>query len=128
VQQYLIVLQTKGLFNEKRRKGFCSISFSVPQVKMLLLLAYFIVVGIMALVTLSVVVSNAESFVNDMYRYAKCNLLGYDPKCEDIRRDFEKHTSPGLICFTYLVLGCLSWVHLLFVIKVEHIKKAVICI
>ena len=78
----------------------------------------------MALVTLSVVADNAERFVHDMLRYSKCSLFGYDPKCEDIRRDFKKHTSPGLISSTYLLLGFLSWVHLLFVIQVEHIKKA----
>ena len=91
---------------------------------MLLLLTYFIVFGIMALATLSVVTDNAERLVPDMFRYSKCNQFGYDPKCEDIRRDFEKHTSPGLISSTYLLLGFLSWVHLLFVIQVEHIKKA----
>jgi len=117
-------LQTKGLFNKDKRKGLCSIKFSVPQVKMLLLLGYFIIFGIMALVTLSIVADNADDFAYDMFRYSRCNLFGYDPKCEDIRKDFEKHTSPGLISSTYLLLGLLSWVHLLFVIQVEHIKKA----
>ena len=92
--------------------------------KILLLLTYFVVFGTMALAALSVVTDNAEHFVHDMFRYSKCNLVGYDPKCEDIRRDFEKHTSPGLISSTYLLLGLLSWVHLLFVIQMEHIKKA----
>ena len=92
--------------------------------KILLLLGYFIVFGIMALVTLSVVANNADDFIYDMFRYSICNQFGYDPKCEDIRRDFEKHTSPGLISSTYLLLGLLSWVHLLFVIQVEHIKRA----
>ena len=124
VQQSLIVLQTNGLFTKKKKKGFFNIRFSVPQVKMLLLLTYFVVFGVIALATLSVVTDNAERFVHDMFRYSKCNFAGYDPKCEDIRRDFEKHTSPGLISSTYLLMGLLSWVHLLFVIQVEHIKKA----
>jgi len=96
---------------------------------MLLLLAYFIAFGIMALATLTVVVDNSDDFVHDLVRYSECNLFGYDPKCEDIRRDFEKHTSAGLICSTYLILGFLSWVHLLlFVIQVKHVRKASIWI
>jgi len=120
-----IVLQTKGLFNREKRKGFCNIRFSVPQVKILLLLAYFIIFGIVALVALSVLANNANNLVNDIIRYSVCNLFGYDPNCEDIRRDIEKHVSPGLTCSAFLLLGFLPHVHLLFAIQFEHIKKVV---
>jgi len=123
VSLILIALQTKGLIN--RGKGFCSIRFSVPQVKILLLLVYFNVFGIVALVTFSRAAANADNLVNDMVRYSVCNLLGYDPKCEDIRRDIGKHIPPELTCSNFLLLGFLPHVHLLFVIQLEHIKKAV---
>jgi len=122
---FLIVLQTKGLINRGKRKGFCSIRFSVPEVKILLLLAYFGLFGIMELVTLSVVAANVDDLVNDIIRYSVCNLFGYDPNCEDIRRDIEKHVSPGLTCSAFVILGFLPHVHLLFAIQFEHLKKAV---
>ena len=42
--------------------------------EMLLLLTYFIVFGIMALATLSVIADNAEHFVHDMFGYCILNL------------------------------------------------------
>ena len=77
----------------------------------------------MAIATLTVIAKNADDLIHDVFRYSSCNLFGYDPKCEDIRDDFEKHTSPGLVTSTILILGFFSWINLLFVIQGEHIKK-----
>ena len=78
----------------------------------------------MGLTTLTVIADDADDLVRDVFRYSKCNLFGYDPKCEDIRDDFKKHTSPGLINSTILILGFLSWVNLLFIVHTEHIQRA----
>ena len=78
----------------------------------------------MALTTLTVLADKSEYLINDVFRYSACNLFGYDPKCEDIRNDFEKHKLPGLINSTIPLLGFLSWMHLLYVIQVEHIQRA----
>ena len=44
----------------------------------------------MGLTTLTVIADDADDLIRDVFRYSKCNLFGYDPKCEDIRDDFEK--------------------------------------
>ena len=43
--------------------------------------------------------------------------------CEDIRRQFEKHLHPELDAATYVCLGVLSWIYLLFAIQVQDIKR-----
>jgi len=112
------------LFKREKGKGICGITFSVPQVKILLLLGYVFVLGIMSLLAISIDVSNADALIKDLYRYFTCNLFGFNPKCESIRTEFEKHLSPGLIISTYVQLALVSCVHLLFVIQAEDINRA----
>jgi len=112
------------LFKREKGKGICGITFSVPQFKILLLLGFVIVLGISSLLAISIDVSNADALINDLFRYFSCNLFGYNPECESIRTEFEKHLSPGLISSTYVLLALVSCVHLLFVIQAEDIKRA----
>ncbi|XP_065915301.1 uncharacterized protein [Dysidea avara] len=121
---FWIIHKTKGIFNKEKEKSFFKINFSVPQVKILLLLSYTVIFSSMAFATLTVLADNSDDLINDVFRYSACNLFGYNPKCEDIRNDFERHTSPGLINSTILLLGFLSWINLLYVIQVRHIQRA----
>ena len=51
-----------------------------------------------------------------------CQLGGYNPICEDIRRQFEKHLRPGLNGATYFFIGLITWVYLLFAIQAQDVK------
>ena len=111
------------MFKREKGKGIHGITFSVPQVKILLLLGHVIVLGITSLLAISIDVSNADALTKDLFRYFTCNLFGFNPECESIRKEFEKHLSPGLISSTYVQLALVSCVHLLFVIQAEDIKR-----
>ncbi|XP_065890808.1 uncharacterized protein [Dysidea avara] len=115
--------KTTGLF--KKEKSIWIVNFSVPEVKILLLLSYFIVFGIVSLVNFSISINEADPFLNDLFKYFACHLSGYNPECEDIRQDFEKHLKPGLSGTTYLLLALITWVHLLFAIQAQDVKKKV---
>ena len=121
---YVCILQSSGLF--KRGKTYCNfINFSVPEVKILILLSYFIIFGIMTLVNFSVSINEANPFLDDLFRYFACQLGGLNPDCEDIRRQFERHLKPELNGTTYLLTGLITWVYLLFAIQAQHVKKLV---
>ena len=121
---YVCILQSSGLF--KRGKTYCNfINFSVPEVKILILLSYFIIFGIMTLVNFSVSINEANPFLDDLFRYFACQLGGLNPDCEDIRRQFEGHLKPELNGTTYLLTGLITWVYLLFAIQAQHVKKLV---
>ena len=122
----MVLSQVHGLF--RKEKGYWSIRFSVPEVKILLLLGYFIILGITALIAISVSVRNADPLIHDLFRYFTCNLLGYSLKCEDIRKEFEAHLNPALSSVTFLQLGFLAFVHILFAIRVQDVKKVMQCI
>ena len=114
-----IVLQNYGLV----KRGRNCINFSVPEVKILIVVSCFIVFATVALVNLGVSTDESEAFLDDVFRYTTCQLGGYNPMCEDIRQQFKKHLYPELDIITYLCLGLLSWIYLLFAIQIQDIKR-----
>ena len=115
-------LQKYGLLKEEKT---CYINFSVPEVKILVLLSGFIVFGVVLLVNFSFSINEANPFLDDLYKYFACQLGGCDPMCEDIRRQFEKHLKPELNAVTYLLMGLITVVYLLFAIQAQDVKKLI---
>ena len=92
---------------------------------MLIVVSCFIIIIIATLVLVSIAVGidESEEFLDDVFRYATCQLGGYNPMCEDIRQEFEKHLYPEIDIVTVLFLGLLSWIYLLFTIQVQYVKR-----
>ena len=114
-----ITLQNYGLV----KRGNNCINFTVPEVKILIVVSCFIIFGTLALANLAASIDENEAFLDDVFKYASCQLGGYNPMCEDIRHQFEKHLHPELDTLTFLSLGLLSWVYLLFAVQVQDIKR-----
>ena len=83
------------------------------------------VLGVIILVSSSVATLESDSVSDDINRYFVCQLGGYNPMCEDFRREFERHLHPGLLAVTYIFIGLISTMHILFVIQAEHVKKLI---
>ena len=115
--------QNKSLF--KRKKYHCVIDFSVPEVKILLLLSYFIVLGVLSLVNFSFSAIYLDPFLDDLFRYFVCELPGDSPSCADIRKEFESHLTPGLNVTSFSLLALLTWVHLLFAVQIQDAKRLI---
>ena len=106
----------------KQGRNHC-INFSVPEVKILILLSFFIILGTLSLVNFTISLKNANPFLDDVFRYFSCQLGGFNPMCEDIRQHFRKHLKPELNGATYFTVGLIPWVYLLFTIQVENVKR-----
>ena len=115
----LFYLQYAGL--HKRGKA-CLAFFSIPEVKILILLSYYMLFGIMLLIHITLTINNAVPFRKDLLNYFECQLTGNDPVCEDIRRQFEEHLKPGLNIVSYFLIAFITWVNLLFAITGEDVK------
>lgn len=113
-------MQSNGFF--KREKGCFIINFTVPEVKILILLSYFLVFGIVSLVNISITINEANAFLDDLFKYFACQLGGYNPKCEEFRQQFEKHLKPGLNGANYALIGLITWVHILIATKAQDYK------
>ena len=118
----LRILQNYGLFKQEKR---CYINFSVPEVKILILLSTFIIFGVLLSIYYSYAIYQANSLINDLNKYFACQLGGFDPMCEDIRRQFEKHLQPVINVMTYISLGITVVVYLLFAIQARDVKKLI---
>ena len=94
----------------------------MPEIKILILLGYFIVFGIVSLVNLTITLNEADPFLHDLLNYFACQLGGYKPECEEFRREFEKHLKPGLNGTTILLIGLYTWVHVLIATKAHDYK------
>ena len=105
-----------------KRGKTCLVFFSVPEVKILILLSYYILFGVVLLTYITVTINESVPLRDDLFKYFECQLTGYDPVCEELRRQFEKHLNPGLNCLTYFLIAFITWVNLLFAIKGEDIK------
>ena len=95
----------------------------MPEVKILIVVSCFIVFATVALVNTSLHARESEALLDGIIRYIICQLGGYNPMCEDIRRQFEKHLYPEVSLATALCLGLLSWIYLLFAIQVQDVKR-----
>ena len=109
----------------KRKKYHCVIDFSVPEVKILLLLSYFIVLGVFSLVNFSFSAIYLDPFLDDLFRYFVCELAGNSPSCADIRKEFESHLTPGLNVTSFSLLAMLTWVHLLFAVQIQDARRLI---
>ena len=98
------------------------IFFSVPEVKILTMLSYYTVFGIVQSINVTITINDATPFQNELFRYFECQLTGYDPICEDIRRQFEEYTKPELNGLSYSLFAFITWVNLLFAIDRTDVK------
>ena len=76
----------------------------------------------MLLIHITLTINNAVPFRKDLLNYFECQLTGYDPVCEDIRRQFEEHLKPELNAVSYFLIAFITWVNLLFAITGEDVK------
>ena len=91
----------------------------MPEVKILILLSNFIIFGLVVLVNFSYSITENNSYLEHLYEYFTCQLGGFDPMCEDIRRQFEKHLQPELTALTYLLMGSIT------AIQTQDVKKLI---
>ena len=102
--------------------GQCSISFGIPEVKMLLLLSYFIIAGVMAQISFTIGTENIDLFLEELINYFNCHLGGDDPTCEEFRQRFENYSNAKLGTLSILLMSLITWVNLLFAIHTQDVK------
>ena len=122
----IIFPQKRQLFQNKKSKYFYIISFSVPEVKILILSCYFILFGTMGLINFSINIRDADIILDRLLDYFACQASGYsaDHTCSAEYERFRTHLQLELNSTTYALLGLLPWFNLLFAVQVSDIKKA----
>ena len=102
--------------------GQCGTSFGIPEVKMLLLLSYFIIAGVVALISFAIDIENTDLFLEELINYFNCHLGGDDLTCEEFRQRFEDYNNTKLGNISILLMSLITWVNLLFAIHTQDVK------
>ena len=105
------------------------ISFSVPEVKILILSCYFIIFGIIALVNFSVSIRDSDIQEDRLLAYFVCQARGTNNNntCNEEYDEVQMILSlrETLNNAVYFLMGLLPWLNLLFAIQVRYVKKRV---
>ena len=104
------------------------ISFSVPEVKILILSCYFIIFGIIALVNFSVSIRDSDIQEDRLFAYFVCQARGTNNNtCNEEYDEVQMILSlrETLNNAVYFLMGLLPWLNLLFAIQVRYVKKRV---
>lgn len=124
----LYCFQNQQLFKRRNSKYLrYFISFSVPEVKILILSCFFIIFGIVALVNLSIGIRDSDIISDKLFAYFICQARGTigNNTCYEEYDEFEMHLRPELNTATYFLMGLVPWSNLLFAIQVTDIKRII---
>jgi len=100
----------------------CCTSFSVPEVKMLLLLSYYVIAGVVSLISFTIGIETADLILEQLINYFNCHLGGNDPMCEEFRQRFEDYSDSKLSIISNFLTALITWVNLLFAIHTQDVK------
>jgi len=93
-------------------------------VKILLLSSYFVVFGIITLVTLSISIRDSDIIADSLLNYILCQVRGYtNNSCEAERDELESHLQSELSSISFLLLGLLPWSNLLFAVQFTDVNQ-----
>ena len=109
------------------RKRACTYHFTIPEIKIIFVLFYWLVSSVVIWTGASVRISRDDIFHDNIRRYADC-MAGGNQKysdCHELRLDLEAEINPVLEVITFIFLALLNFASLPFVIQFETVKKSV---
>ena len=119
----------EGIFKRKygdgsTNKPVCTCQFTVPELKVIIVLVYFLFLTIILWTNLS----TGDGFDNDLRRFADCMAGGNrkDHDCQELREDLEAHSITTLEILSLLFLAFQNFASLPLVIQFQTIKKFIV--
>ena len=117
-------LQHHGLFREKQpsKKQF---KISMAERKILIIFFYYVLLVVIALITFTASTRTAVQFAAAVADYWRCELTGVDPEnpCNELRAILEGLSFPVLTSCSYVLVGILPAVNLVFVVNISELKQ-----
>ena len=96
----------------------------MPEAKILVLSCYFIIFGMIALITLSYRIRDAHIILDKLLLYFTCPAGGYssDNTCSAEYDKFVSYLKPELNQATYLLLSLVPWSNILYAVQFTDIN------
>ena len=94
------------------------------EVRVLIILCYFILLGVSALTTFSVSSQNIQHFTRELISYFLCESTGTtNGKLPCDRMAFEQFSNPIPTALSFLLLGLYPVVNLIYVVHIQELKQ-----
>lgn len=94
------------------------------EVRVLIILCYFILLGVSALTTFSVSSQNIQHFTRELISYFLCESTGItNGKLLCDRMAFEQFSNPIPTALSFLLLGLYPVVNLIYVVHIQELKQ-----
>ena len=99
---------------------------STAEKKLLVVLCYYILFGVTALITFALYTARRDTLIATTIQYFTCEATGHVPgKCD--RALFQQHDDIWwLFCVVYILLGLIPTVNLIFVVNFGVIQEKVL--
>ena len=93
------------------------------EVRVLIILCYFILLGVSALTTFSVSSQNIQHFTRELISYLLCESTGTTNGKLCDRMAFEQFSNPIPTALSFLLLGLYPVVNLIYVVHIQELKQ-----
>ena len=97
-----------------------------PEVKMLILLCYFVVYTAVLSALIVVSIEYVDPLIEGIFGYFLCQLNGQNPNCDTLQMQFRQYLRPQLASTTFLMTGFINWIYLIFPIHYKDIEYIVL--
>ncbi len=93
----------------------------VAQAKILIVLVDYIILGISALTSYSLASRQFSRFLDELQKYFICESAGTGEVCD--RSGFMEYNNPASSAISFILLGIVSMVNLLYVMKFQSVRE-----
>ena len=103
----------------------CTCQFTVPEIKIIFVLLYWLLDFVLALTAIAVLASRTEMLDYVIRNYTDCMAGGNrrHHNCHRSRLDLEAQSSPASEIINIFLTAFLNWVSLPFVIQFQTVKR-----
>jgi len=125
-----VYTQNHGIFQKKQQvsvdKHTWTCQFTVPQIKIVYVLSYWMIHSILLWMGFSVRAGREDIFDYHLRSYANCMAGGYRKhhNCHGLRLDLEAEANPVLEVIIYIANAFYNFAILSFVIQFQTIKNS----
>ena len=126
-----VCMQHYGIFKRMQEKStgkqVCTCQFTVPEVKIVFVLVYWLVITTALFTSVSIKAGRADMFYYHIKRYIGCMAGGHRKHldCHSLRQDFEAGVNPTLEIIYLLFVAFLNFSSIPFVIQFRTVKRLI---
>ena len=121
IYDHLSLLQHQGFIRYKETNSQSYNKLSHAEKKLLFVFAYYIVFAVVTLVYFGLSTGSQGKLVAAIVDYFLCEADGFNAE-SPCPRNYERYTYPVLAATTYLLMGFIPAVSLIFVVHVQKLK------